>query len=472
MGLKTAGVCAIPSHRIALRSALRWLAALCLGFPTAATTQTAAPDRVPNPACGPPNYCARTDRKVEPYPKIPPSVGPAGSILTDPAFGSRILRATDEKSEPHGGPLQTPSAAQQNTWNASSTSLYVMNRNGGFLLYDFNPSTLAVRPRVTPGLGWQGEPQFSVAQPNLLYGLTAGAQIAQYDISTGKASIVSDPSKCVKLAASDKAFALSVSADDRRFMMVLGPRQDENYLIYVYDRDKGCRWYNSHTGEIGGAWGSRGTVSAPERFGLHSSRISRSGKFALVGPGAGSPEPRKWRIWNVETLNVEVCPAQCAGHQAMGYTHMLNQGGNHPMAIVERTFDHLDSTTPVIPDLRSSPGDWYDSHLSWMNADSTDSSPVCLSTYHPSNPSTPGTPLDVRGPWENEIDCVETDGKGSQIWRFAHTYSTAKNGFWSSPRGNVSPDGRFFMFTSDWEDQLGKLPDGKYRTDVFIVELR
>jgi len=29
------------------------------------------------------------------------------------------------------------------------------------------------------------------------------------------------------------------------------------------------------------------------------------------------------------------------------------------------------------------------------------------------------------------------------------------------------------MFTSDWEDQLGKIPkEDKFRTDVFIVELK
>ena len=57
---------------------------------------------------------------------------------------------------------------------------------------------------------------------------------------------------------------------------------------------------------------------------------------------------------------------------------------------------------------------------------------------------------------------------------FAVSYAVllARNGFWSSPRGNVSQGGRFFMFTSDWEDQLGKMPNGyKYRTDVSIVEL-
>jgi hypothetical protein len=134
--------------------------------------------------------------------------------------------------------------------------------------------------------------------------------------------------------------------------------------------------------------------------------------------------------------------------------------------------NRLEASTPLIKDLQRTNGYWYDSHFSWNNVDPNDSNPLCFSTYRPSNPDTPGTPLQVDGPWENEIDCVEMDRKDSKVWRFAHTYSTAKNGFWSTPRGNISPDGRFFMFTSDWEDQLGGAPNGKYRTDVFIVELR
>jgi hypothetical protein len=57
-------------------------------------------------------------------------------------------------------------------------------------------------------------------------------------------------------------------------------------------------------------------------------------------------------------------------------------------------------------------------------------------------------------------DGAETDGQASKVWRFVHTFSRARNGCWSTPQGNVSQDGRFFMFTSDWEDQLGKAPNG------------
>ena len=43
--------------------------------------------------------------------------------------------------------------------------------------------------------------------------------------------------------------------------------------------------------------------------------------------------------------------------------------------------------------------------------------------------------------------------------------------FWDTPRGNVSQDGKFFMFTSNWEDSVGKDRSGRFREDVFIVKL-
>jgi hypothetical protein len=91
---------------------------------------------------------------------------------------------------------------------------------------------------------------------------------------------------------------LSVSADDRRLMTVLGPQQDHNYMVYIYDRDKGCRWYNTQTGEVGGKWGPRGMIPAPYRFGVHDARISKSGEFVEIsggGQGRGHHECRPLR---------------------------------------------------------------------------------------------------------------------------------------------------------------------------------
>jgi hypothetical protein len=428
--------------------------------------------------CGPPEYCARTDRRTEPYPEKPPALGPAGSIIADPTFGSRIVRVTDGGSDPKqaGRPLFTPSSAEQVSWNKDSTMFYVTTSGGSFLLYGFDPATMTVRPAKSPNLGWGAEPQFSYRQANILYGMShRDVAFEQYDTSSGKVTQINDPSKCIKVGPRDSGHSVTVDADDNRFMTTLGPQQDENYLVYIYDRSQGCRWYNPQTGEIGGQWGPKGIISVPDRFPIHNARMAKSGKFVYVTRGDGGSVGHRWVVWEIDTLNVSVCSGGCTGHHVLGYSHIMGSSGmTHPMDTVSRPLNHLEKASTIITGLETtSKAEWFDSHFSWNNVDPNDSAPVCFSTYLPNNPDTPGAAPHVAGPWENEIDCAETDGKASKVWRFAHTYSTARNGFWSTPRGNVSQDGRFFMFTSDWEDQLGKLPTGdKYRTDVFIVELK
>ena len=446
----------------------------------ACATHAAFAQAVPKPAqpCGPPQYCARTDSKVQGYPDRPPAMGPAGTIITDPDFGSRIVRVTDASTDTKkaGRSLYSPSSAEQNSWNKNSTMFYVTTSGGSFILYEFDPATMKPKMARAHDLNWGGEPQFSFSQPNILYGMSrAEPAFEQYDTTTGRSSQVNKASKCVKLDPRDQGYAITVSADDNRFMAVLGPRQDENYLIYVYDRTQGCRWYNTRTGEVGGDWGPKGTISVEDRFPIHNARMAKSGKFLYATRGSGASPGHQWVVWEIDTLNVRVCAKACSGHHVLGYSHIVGASGLvHPMELVSWPLNDLSQFTPLIKDLEPVHGveHWYDSHLSWNNDDPGDSVPVCFSTYQSRNPDTPGAPLMVTEPWENEIDCAETDGRGSKVWRFAHTYSTARNGFWSTPRGNVSQDGRFFMFTSDWEDQLGKGPDDKYRTDVFVVELK
>jgi hypothetical protein len=438
----------------------------------------------PEKHCGPPNYCTRTDVRVEPYPKTPPALGPAGSLVNDPNFGSRIVRVTDAKTDSRqpSESFSTPSSAEQNPWNTDDTKFYVRAIDGRLVLFDFNPSTMTVHPMGAPNVSWVGEPQFSHLQPNLLFGITRRRPLfQQYDIVTHRTSDLHDASQCVKLKASDAGHAISVSADDQRMAMLVGPEQDTNDLVYVYDRTKGCRWYNPRSGEIGGEWGAKGTVLIPDRYLIHDARINKSGRFieisrsgASVGGVSSEQNPALSFVWHVDTMEVVPCgPKGCKGHHALGYSHLLNPSEQeHPMDLWIRPLNQLDATAPLIKPLPAIQG-WYDLHISWNNVKEDDSSPACLSTYRRDNPNTPGASPKVVGPWENEIVCVETDRKDSKVWRFAHTYSTAQNGFWSSPRGNVSQDGRFYMFTSDWEDQLARVPGtSSYRTDVFIVELK
>jgi len=73
---------------------------LCFGLLAGAVQALAAPLDPAEKFCGPPDYCTRTDRRVEPYPKTPPDPGSAGKIITDPNFDSRILRVTDANTDP------------------------------------------------------------------------------------------------------------------------------------------------------------------------------------------------------------------------------------------------------------------------------------------------------------------------------------------------------------------------------------
>jgi hypothetical protein len=71
--------------------------------------------------------------------------------------------------------------------------------------------------------------------------------------------------------------------------------------------------------------------------------------------------------------------------------------------------------------------------------------------------------------WDGEIICASMDGSFN-VWRFAHHRSSVANLFWDQPRANVSQDGRFVMFTSNWGGTVGTGPDGA-RQDAFIVQL-
>jgi hypothetical protein len=454
---------------------------ICLGLaahlPLALVAATSPPG-ADEKKCGPPSYCARTDRRIVPYPATPPTLGPAGSIIEDPSFGSRILRVTDAKSDPlgMGRSMMTPSASEQNPWNTDGSKFYVMTPGGQFVLYDFDPGNLKTRKdRVLP-VPWSGEPEFSYTQPNILYGMRIDKPVfQQYDVSSDKVSRVHLISDCLQVNSADHAGGAMVSADDQRLATAIGPVQDKLFVIYVYDRKLGCRWYNTQTGEIGGKWGPMGTIAIPDRYRVHNARMSKSGDFIWIQRGASSVG-QHWLVWDLATMKVTACPSQCSGHHAMGYSHLVGPSGEgHPLDLLLRPLASLTTMTPLVPDLQptSSARYWYDQHFSWNYINSQDTTPVCLSTYSDSNPDTPGAPLDTIAPWENEVLCVETDGKAANVWRFAHTYSTAKNGFWSTPRGNVSRDGRFFLFTSDWQDQLGEGVHKKHhRSDVFIVELR
>jgi hypothetical protein len=421
------------------------------------------------------SYEAISSTDTIPYPSTPPTPQAAGSILVEPEFNVQVLRVTDKDTMGNGYPnwdFVTPGSAMQNTFSTDSKLFYVIGDGMHILFFQFDPAALTSKYTgldLGRKYGW-GDTSFSTTNPNVAYGLANrnNVRIDEFDFSTHKERTVLDPSKCLKYSGTFRGLDISVSAGDSRILGVFGPQEDADPYLVVWDARQGCRWYNTATGDIGGDWGPKGQASTAQRFGVHQARISLSGEYAVIA-GGGSRH-----FWNVDTLQVTDCAKDqlCDGHFAIGYNKLVNTPGTKDdMHVVIRSLTDAADTTDLI-DSFPGPAEWDgDSHWSWNNDNVSDTSPVCGSTYLVSNPTTPGTPLVSHRAWDNEVICFATTGS-QKVWRFAHTYSTAHNGFYSTPRGNVSQDGRFYMFSSDWEDELGKDSSGHYRTDVFIIPLK
>jgi hypothetical protein len=107
-------------------------------------------------------------------------------------------------------------------------------------------------------------------------------------------------------------------------------------------------------------------------------------------------------------------------------------------------------------------------HQSWNNAQGGTLVPFVSGFYRLATETAPWRP------WDGEIVAVQTDrGAGATVWRFAHHRTEMTNAsFWDTPRPNVSQDGRWATFTSNWEKSLGAdAGSGSARQDVFLVEL-
>jgi hypothetical protein len=257
----------------------------------------------------------------------------------------------------------------------------------------------------------------------------------------------------------------------------------------------------AYTQSVPLAKGAHPPATSTSGYDVHNARVSRDGTVVKVIPQNGLA----LYLWKPGTTEVSACSTHgagrepevasfCGGHTVMGYNHLINAGGpGGNTSLLMRPTSDLTRITQLLPADITVPMS-MDSHWSWNNVDASDSAPVCGAYSRSSfklqgdgtqNPAT-NPVLTVRQAWDREIVCVATSGT-PKVWRFAHHHATgacnasAKDGscFNSIAIGNVSQDGKFFLFSSDWNWSLGSDPhnpgcptSGRCRVDAFIVELK
>jgi hypothetical protein len=439
----------------------------------------------------PATYQAATDRNVRPKPPLP-AVGPADSTFTDPTFGSRMLRITDSNTRPGspGRSYTTPSAAHQTAWNADSTYFYVRSVDGYFIPYAFNGASMSVA-RVQPAgsgdgglvVASQAEPQFSFVAPNVLYVTRQDSAndwpiVQKFDFSTGLYTDLLNLGEAAPIARSTYVGGLSSSAGAPERVMAFfgGPSQDSHYLVALFTPGQPgpVALLDTTTSTIT-VNDTKTPTSIPLSFHLHHAWLDKSGRYVVLETTAPDrPARAPLYVWDSTGNSVVALPESTAlagGHYATGFGAMVNQdcctsttwdAAQWQMRSLAAPTANHDLIAPVLTPQETYAGD----HASWNNAQAGTLVPFVTGYYRTSSETAPWRA------WDDEIIAVQTGGGSSAtVWRFAH-HRTSLVSFWDTPRANVSQDGRWAIFTSNWEQTLGSDPGGGPREDVFMVELR
>ncbi|MFZ0321940.1 MAG: hypothetical protein WAL56_22635 [Candidatus Sulfotelmatobacter sp.] len=108
----------------------------------------------------------------------------------------------------------------------------------------------------------------------------------------------------------------------------------------------------------------------------------------------------------------------------------------------------------------------YDSHMAWWHdAADDDLGPICGSVYNYATLAPPPV-----APWQGEEVCISSTPSWSvggtigdwQVWRFTHSFNTGGNPFFDTQFAisQLSNDGHFLAFSSDWNCTLGTITGG------------
>jgi hypothetical protein len=210
-------------------------------------------------------------------------------------------------------------------------------------------------------------------------------------------------------------------------------------------------------------------------FLLHSVAAARSRQFLTLYPTGAKPH----QTIVIDTIMGTFTPVTISpgGHDACSYGSWVNaDSGTEAWDAAQwqlRLLAALDNRSDLIAPVLTPKVVYLSEHSTWNNAASDRALPVISSTFRFNNESAPWRALD------DEVIAIETEGP-STVYRFCHHRSdsrdesnSASTYFWYQPIANVSPCGRFALFTSNWEKTLGADPAdaGRSRQDVFLVQL-
>jgi hypothetical protein len=381
----------------------------------------------------------KTDRGVYPEPS-PPVLPPAGGTFTDPVFGTTLLRVTDSLD----GADNHQSYSYWPAFNKNATRLYISSVGGMPTLYDFDTLSLSISNKRNlfqsnpPGDGqpngedaiWSGNHSNSML-------CHTGQKLYSYNLSNNQYTMLHDFS----IAYPDiYLWQMSRSINDSVFGFTY--KENVNYTNVGY-LDYRASDNHSDTSHLST---------------LDEVQVDKTGDYLVIKTGNSGAGVIKVQILNLHTFIktnlTDNSPDFAPGHSDNGSGFVIgNDNWNNRYTYRKLSSPH--TFYSVIDHYN----DWSLGDHASMLAD--DESWILFSTFV-------GDTLPCSGVFVDELYQVSTDGT-QNLRRLCHTHSdflhqtTAGNKYYGSPRANISRNGKFAVFTSNW----GSIS----RRDVFVLKI-
>jgi hypothetical protein len=420
----------------------------------------------------PSTYNAYTGTDIKAIPPAP-ALGAANSVITDPTFGSRVLRVTDANTKGGESFISTDSGFSR-AWNSNSTAIKLTGPAGDGYWLEFNPSTFQVGTVPHPlsfGATWE----WSAVQPNIIYYLS-GSSIETYNTTTG----ASTPLASTPTGEPVMYMAAVIGLDNWVCAAAGAGGQDTYTKIFCVKPSSPSTWKFIDVANVtinGVAQSSPNwpTSAAGKTIGIHDISGGTGANWLEVtfhqqswGGDGGAVLNLSTNTWSLVTG----ADPYWSGHVSMGNGKYENAAGSvngdDSRGTVLRDPDNLMNSAEYVFVMQPfAPWNgWCDAdHSSWLNSVTNPNAPILDSRYSVST----GCPF----AWSDEIIASAVDGSNT-VWRFAHNFNGGSQCYYAQAFAQISNDGNWALFSSYWGGSLG--PDTSFgcatRIDTFIVDLK